>query len=227
MQVDGRGDLLADGPDRQVDAGHEHHGLEADERVARAVGVDRGQRAVVAGVHGLEHVEGLAAAALADDDAVGPHAQGVAHEVADGDLRPCPRCWAAASPAGRTCSCCSWSSAASSMVTMRSSSGMNDDSTLSRVVLPVPVPPETMMFSRPTDAAPRGTGPTPGSACRGRIRSSTWQRVAGELPDGEARPVDGQRGDDGVDARAVGQAGVDHAATPRRRAGRPGPRSCR
>ena len=34
-----------------------------------------GDRAVVAGVHGLEHVEGLAAAALADDDAVGAHAQ--------------------------------------------------------------------------------------------------------------------------------------------------------
>ena len=42
----------------------------------------------MAGVHGLEHVEGLAAAALADDDPVGPHAQRVLHEVADGDLAP-------------------------------------------------------------------------------------------------------------------------------------------
>ncbi len=32
------------------------------------------------------------------------------------------------------------------MVTMRSSSGMNDDRTLSSVVLPVPVPPETSML---------------------------------------------------------------------------------
>ena len=47
----------------------------------------------------------------------------------------------------------SWSSLASSMVTMRSSVGMNDDSTLSMVVLPVPVPPETMMLSRPTTHA--------------------------------------------------------------------------
>ena len=31
----------------------------------------------MAGVHGLQHVERLAAAALADDDAVGPHAQAV------------------------------------------------------------------------------------------------------------------------------------------------------
>ncbi|MNR56939.1 hypothetical protein D3C85_1776170 [compost metagenome] len=33
------------------------------------------------------------------------------------------------------------------MVTMRSSEGRNEESTLSSVVLPVPVPPETMMFS--------------------------------------------------------------------------------
>ena len=42
----------------------------------------------MAGVHGLEHVEGLAATALTDDDAVGAHAQRVAHQVADGDLAP-------------------------------------------------------------------------------------------------------------------------------------------
>ena len=70
----------------QVEAGHEHHRLEARERVARRVRVERGQRAVVAGVHRLEHVERLAAAALADDDAVGPHAQRVEHELADRDL---------------------------------------------------------------------------------------------------------------------------------------------
>ena len=40
----------------------------------------------MAGVHGLEHVERLGAADLADDDPVGPHAQGVADELADADL---------------------------------------------------------------------------------------------------------------------------------------------
>ncbi len=49
------------------------------------VGVHGRQRAVVAGVHRLQHVERLAAAALADDDPVGPHAQRVADQVADGD----------------------------------------------------------------------------------------------------------------------------------------------
>ena len=74
-QVDGAGDLLADGPHRQVHAGHQHHGLEAGERVARGVGVQGGDRAVVAGVHGLQHVEGGGVADLTDDDAVGAHAQ--------------------------------------------------------------------------------------------------------------------------------------------------------
>ena len=87
-QVDGAGHLLADGPHGQVDAGHQHHGLDAGQRVARAVGVDGADRAVVAGVHRLEHVQGRGVADLADDDAVGAHAQGVLDEVADGDLAP-------------------------------------------------------------------------------------------------------------------------------------------
>ena len=40
----------------------------------------------MARVHRLEHVERLGAANLADDDAVGPHAQRVADEIADADL---------------------------------------------------------------------------------------------------------------------------------------------
>ena len=88
--------LLADRTHRQLDAAHQHHRLDADERVARAVGVDRGERAVVARVHRLEHVECFGAARLTDDDPVGSHTQRVAHELADLDLartldvrRPC------------------------------------------------------------------------------------------------------------------------------------------
>lgn len=84
-QVDGRRDLLTDGALWQLEAGHHDHRLESREDVARAVGMGRRQRAVVARVHGLQHVERLARADLADDDAVGAHAQGIAHEVADGD----------------------------------------------------------------------------------------------------------------------------------------------
>jgi len=54
-----------------------------------------------------------------------------------------------------TCSCWSWSSAASSIVRMRSSPGMNADIAFSIVVLPVPVPPEMRMFSFPFTEAER------------------------------------------------------------------------
>ena len=47
-----------------------------------------------------------------------------------------------------TCGCCNSSSAVSSTVTTRSVSGMNRERALSRVVFPLPVPPEMMMFTR-------------------------------------------------------------------------------
>src|SRR5262245_29784881 len=84
-EVDRRGDLFADGADREVDAGHEDHRLEPGEHVARAVGVAGRHRAVVARVHRLEHVQRLTGAALSDDDAVGPHPEGVPDELADRD----------------------------------------------------------------------------------------------------------------------------------------------
>ena len=55
------------------------------EGVARAVGVDCGHAAVVPGVHGLQHVQRLAAAYFAHDDPVGPHAEGVDDQVAGGN----------------------------------------------------------------------------------------------------------------------------------------------
>ena len=87
-EVDGRRNLLADGALRQVEAGHHDHRLKARQGVTRAVGMGRGQGTVVAGVHSLQHVESLARADLADDDAVGAHAQGITHEVADGNGSP-------------------------------------------------------------------------------------------------------------------------------------------
>ena len=47
--------------------------------------MDGGHRALVAGVHRLDHVERLGASALADDDPVGPHAEGVLDQVGRGD----------------------------------------------------------------------------------------------------------------------------------------------
>ena len=72
----------ADRPLRDVQVRHRHHRVEAVQRVARGVGVDGRQAAVVAGVHRLQHVERFLAADLADDDAVGPHTKGVDDQLA-------------------------------------------------------------------------------------------------------------------------------------------------
>ena len=101
-EVDGGGDLLADGPQRQVHAGHQHQRLEPGDRVARAswrarwTASRRGRCSSPAACPALSPPRHLA-----DDDAVGPHAQRVAHQVADGDLALALDVAAAGSPAGR------------------------------------------------------------------------------------------------------------------------------
>jgi hypothetical protein len=64
----------------------------------------------------------LGAAHLAEDDAVGPHAQAVLHQVAL-VTSPLPSMLGGRVSSRTTCGCCSCSSAASSMVTMRSRPG--------------------------------------------------------------------------------------------------------
>src|SRR6185437_5481281 len=85
-ELNGVGDLTPDRGDRHRQAGHADHLLKARERVARCVGVYRGHRSFVTGIHRLQHVEGFFAAALAEDDAVGTHAQCVFHEFALSNL---------------------------------------------------------------------------------------------------------------------------------------------
>ena len=84
--VDGRGDLSANGARRKLRPGEKDQRFETRDRVAGIVGVERAHGTVVASVHRLEHVERFAAPDLAHDDPVGAHAQRVAHEVADHDL---------------------------------------------------------------------------------------------------------------------------------------------
>src|SRR5476649_1408680 len=84
--VDRAHDHFADGPHRQREAAHGDHGFQAAHGFARAVGVQGAHRAVMAGVHRLQQVEGLGSAHFAHDDAFGTHAQAVAHQVAHGDL---------------------------------------------------------------------------------------------------------------------------------------------
>src|SRR5690606_3612829 len=84
-QVDGRGDLLADGGVDQPAGREEHHGLQPAEGIDRAVGVAGGEGPFVPGVHGLHHVQRFGAPDLAHDDPVGPHAKRFPYEVADAD----------------------------------------------------------------------------------------------------------------------------------------------
>ena len=69
----------------RFETGHRDHGFDTSDGIARRVGVQRGHRAFVTRVHGLQHVERFRSAALADDDSFGPHTQGVFHQVGGGD----------------------------------------------------------------------------------------------------------------------------------------------
>ena len=199
------------GLQRQLEAGHHDHGFQPGEGVARRVGVQRGHRAFVAGVHGLEHVERLGAAALADDDPLGPHTQGVAHQVGGRDralafdVRPAgfpaaPRGPAAAAvrprPRWSRCGRCS---------------GMKLDSVFSSVVLPEPVPPEMTMFSRALIAPSRSITISGVNALK-FSRSSSFSGLAPKRRMETHGAVQRQRRNDRVETRAVGHAGVDHRA---------------
>ena len=70
-----------------------------------------------------------------------------------------------------TCSCWRRTSAASSIVTIRSVAGMNPDRALSSVVLPDDVPPETRMLRRARTAAARNCIM---SAVQLRDRARSW-----------------------------------------------------
>ena len=192
-------------PEREVTAALEHHDLQPPQRVERAVGVARGERAVVAGAHGHHHVEGLRPTDLADDEAIGPHAQRSPHEIADGHLAGA---LGAARPGlqPHDVGAGSDSSAASSMVMIRSPGAATPARALSSVVLPAEVGP-----------ADQDVGPRPHRGFQqldDRGRGERRQRDGGrrELPDGEAGPVDGQRGHDGVHPGAAREAGVDDGA---------------
>ena len=85
-QIDGGGHLLFHGPGRKLESCHRHHRLESCQSVPGGIGVNGGERAVVAGVHGLQHVDGFAAAHLPHHDAVGAHSEAVDHQLALGNL---------------------------------------------------------------------------------------------------------------------------------------------
>ena len=76
-------DAAADDRPRQLAARLHGAGRQARQRRRRVVGVDRRQVAAVPRVQCLEQIGRLSAAHLADDDVIGPVAQGMPHQVAD------------------------------------------------------------------------------------------------------------------------------------------------
>ena len=77
-------DLAADGFLRDLDVAHQDHVFHTAQAFARAVGVERTHRSIVASVHCGEQVKALCAADFAKDDPVRAHTQGVLHQVALG-----------------------------------------------------------------------------------------------------------------------------------------------
>ena len=106
-------------------------------------------------------------------------------------------------------SCARRSSAASSMVTRRSLLRNVLRQNVQKVVLPAPVPPEMRMLMRAFTARGKHLHHLRRDALQ-LDQLVGGQRAGAEAADGQRGPVERQRRNDGVDARAVGQAGIDH-----------------
>ena len=81
-EIDGGCHIVSEYAQRHIDAAHGEHGFKAMKSIARAVGVEGGHGSLVTSVHRLHHVERFCPAALANDDAIGAHAQRIAEQVA-------------------------------------------------------------------------------------------------------------------------------------------------
>src|SRR2546426_3494056 len=199
------GDLAANGPRRQLRAGEQDQGFESVERIARVVGMQSAHRAVVTGVHRLEHVESFGTAALAYHDSVWSHAKAVAHEVADGD-------------GASTLDVLRLRLEADDMNLAQAELGRvlaRDDALGCRYEPGQDVQESGLAGPRTTrhdDVQARLNSGVQIKHHRGRRPAEAddlvgAQNLAPELPDGQAGTVDGDRGDDDVDPRAVLEAG--------------------
>jgi hypothetical protein len=113
-----RADATADEPPHHVQRGArggQGHRLQPGRHLGRAAGVRGGEQPAVAGVGGLKHVEHSGAPHLADDDAVRPHAQGVADQLAQG-TSPRPATLGGRDSSRTMCGPARWNSAVFSTV---------------------------------------------------------------------------------------------------------------
>ncbi len=170
--------------------------------------MDSAERALVAGVHRLQHVESLPAAAFADDDAVRPHPECVLDKLLRRDL-----------PASLDAR--GFRLEAHDVRLLQPKLGRvfdRDDPLALRNEGRERI--ELRRLSRPRAAGDDDVPPdsdTGGEEEGGLIRQATDgdqvfhpHLVLLELADGDGRRLWGDRRDDDVDARAVRKAGVDH-----------------
>ena len=160
--------------------------------------MDRAHRAVVAGVHRLEQVEGLRPAHLADDDPFRSHAQAVPDEIAHGDL-------ALALEIGRA----GLETHHMGLLQLKLGGVLAGDHPLLGIDeagqaveqrrLAGPVPPEINTLQRTRPMMPRRLH-LRGDRAELDEQVGHFQAVAAELADGEGRAVDRQRRHDDVDA---------------------------
>src|SRR4029453_5004636 len=54
--INGRADVMPQKPRWDIEAGHRHHRLNPDQGISGTIGVDGRQRAIVPGIHRLQHI---------------------------------------------------------------------------------------------------------------------------------------------------------------------------
>ena len=205
-QANSAGELLQDHARGNLQIGHHHHGLQARKRIARGVGVYRAHGSLDARVHGLQHVQRFRAAALAHDDAVGPHAERGAQQNALVDA-------ALLIQIGRA----GFEFHHVALLELQFGGVLDGDDAL----FLGNEPRERVQHSGLAGAGPaRDQNSALGLHARGQKPQHPGRQgavlehfllgdhVAAEAADAEARPVQSQRRNDGVDARSVLQAGV-------------------
>ena len=99
-EIDAPRDLAPQCRQRDVAAARHQHVLQPNQRIARIVRVQGAHRAGMARVHRLEHLVGLGAAHLADDDAVGGASAGCSSAGRAWSPGRCPRRSWSGSPGG-------------------------------------------------------------------------------------------------------------------------------
>ena len=125
-------------------------------------------------------------------------------------ISPLPSMFAGRVSSETTCSWSSWSSAASSIVTIRSVSGMKLGEHVEERRLADAGAARDQDVQLPADAALRATRRSSGESVPRSTRSLAVSASAENLRMVRHRPLERERRDDHVHARTVGQAGVDH-----------------